>query len=68
MSVTSFISSFLGLGTVYVLVFVVVTIILVRKATEEEPLRVGRGDEVDHATSSTAEAESREHKAGEKED
>ncbi|KAL6179118.1 hypothetical protein ACLB2K_050634 [Fragaria x ananassa] len=67
-SVTSFISSFLGLGTVYVLVFVVVTIILVRKATEEEPLRVGRGDEVDHATSSTAEAESREHKAGEKED
>lgn len=52
----------------YILVFVVVTIILVRKATEDEPLRVGRGDKVDHATSSTAEAESREQKAGEKED
>ncbi|XP_050376330.1 protein disulfide-isomerase 5-2 [Argentina anserina] len=66
LSLTSFISSFLGLGTVYVLVFVVATIILVRKATEEEPLRVGRGDEVDRATSSISEAESRE--AGEKED
>ncbi|KAK9929634.1 hypothetical protein M0R45_026727 [Rubus argutus] len=37
-------------------------------STEDEPLRVGRGDKVDHATSSTAEAESREQKAGEKED
>ncbi|XP_062025554.1 protein disulfide-isomerase 5-2 [Rosa rugosa] len=67
-SLTAFISSFIGIGTVYILVFVVATIILIRKATEEEPLRVGRGDKVDHATSSTAEAESSEHKAGEKED
>lgn len=52
----------------YILVFVVATIILVKKATDDEPLTVGRGDKVDHATSSTTEAESREQKAGEKED
>lgn len=61
-SFMSFMSSFIGIGTVYILVFMVVVVMLIRSINKEddEPPLVGTADRVDHATSSTVEAESRE--------
>ncbi|KAM1225688.1 hypothetical protein ACFX13_045124 [Malus domestica] len=69
-SFASFMTSFIGIGTVYIMVFVVIVMMLIRsinKEDDESPV-ARTGDQVDHATSSTVEAESREHRSGEKED
>ncbi|KAB2628541.1 protein disulfide-isomerase 5-2-like [Pyrus ussuriensis x Pyrus communis] len=69
-SFASFMTSFIGIGTVYIIVFVVIVMMLIRsinKEDDESPV-ARTGDQVDRATSSTVEAESKEHRSGEKED
>jgi protein disulfide-isomerase A1 len=51
---------------VYIIVFLVAMLILIRHISKEEPLTVGTGDQVEHATSS--EAESSEYRPGDKQD
>ncbi|XP_008218981.1 PREDICTED: protein disulfide-isomerase 5-2 [Prunus mume] len=67
LSFMGFMSSFIGIGTVYIIGFVVVVMMLIRSINkgEDEHPAVATGDQIDHASS---EAESREHKSGEKED
>ncbi|XP_042989410.1 protein disulfide-isomerase 5-2-like [Carya illinoinensis] len=67
-SLLGYINSLVGINTVYMLVFVVVVVMLIQTIKGEEPLRVGTGDQVDHARSSVSEAESREYGPGDKVD
>uniref|UniRef100_A0A5B7A3F8 Thioredoxin domain-containing protein n=1 Tax=Davidia involucrata TaxID=16924 RepID=A0A5B7A3F8_DAVIN len=68
-SLVGYINSLIGIRTVYIIVFVVAVIMLIQTISKEEPLRVGTRDQVDHASSSTSLAESREvHRPGDKED
>ncbi|KAF5455911.1 hypothetical protein F2P56_025439 [Juglans regia] len=67
-SLLGYINSLVGINTVYMLVFVVVVVMLIQTIRGEEPLRVGTGDQVDHARSSVSEAESREYGPGDKVD
>uniref|UniRef100_A0A5B7A5Z6 Thioredoxin domain-containing protein n=1 Tax=Davidia involucrata TaxID=16924 RepID=A0A5B7A5Z6_DAVIN len=68
-SLIGYINSLIGIRTVYIIVFVVAVIMLIQTINKEEPLRVGTRDQVDHASSSTSQAESREvHRSGDKED
>ncbi|KAA8546309.1 hypothetical protein F0562_002952 [Nyssa sinensis] len=68
-SLMGYINSLIGIRTVYIIVFVVAVIMLIQTINKEEPLRVGTRDQVDHASSSTSQAESREvHRSGDKED
>lgn len=67
-SLLGYINSLVGINTVYLLVFVVVVVMVIQTIKGEEPLRVGTGDQVDHARSSVSEAESREYGPGDKVD
>ncbi|KAH7524972.1 hypothetical protein FEM48_Zijuj06G0175900 [Ziziphus jujuba var. spinosa] len=69
-SLLGFINSLIGIRTVYLIVFLVGVIMLIQNINkgDDEPLGVGSRDEVDRASSSVSEAESKEHKYGEKED
>ncbi|XP_041018397.1 protein disulfide-isomerase 5-2-like [Juglans microcarpa x Juglans regia] len=67
-SLLGYINSLVGINTVYMLVFVVVVVMLIQTIRGEEPLRVGTGDQVDHARSSVSEAVSREYGPGDKVD
>ncbi|CAN6543097.1 unnamed protein product [Malus baccata var. baccata] len=62
--------SFLGMRTVYIMVFLVIITMLIRSISKEddEPPVVRTADQIDHAASSSSEAEGREHRSGEKED
>ncbi|KAM0972252.1 hypothetical protein ACFX1X_020307 [Malus domestica] len=66
----SVMNSFLGMRTVYIMVFLVIVTMLIRSISKEddEPPVAHTADQIDHATSSSTEAESREHRSGEKED
>ncbi|XP_021288800.1 protein disulfide-isomerase 5-2-like [Herrania umbratica] len=66
-SFMDFINSLIGIRTVYIIVFLVAMLILIRSlGKDDEPLQVGTRDEVDHAESSMA--ESSDYRPGEKED
>jgi protein disulfide-isomerase A1 len=61
-----YLNSLIGVRTVYIIVFLVAMLILIRHISKEEPLTVGTGDQVEHATSS--EAESSDYRPGDKQD
>ncbi|KAF3445371.1 hypothetical protein FNV43_RR10547 [Rhamnella rubrinervis] len=63
-SLLSFINSFIGIRTVYLLVFVVAVLMLIQNINKEE---VGTRDEADHATGSVS-SEAGSIKSGDKED
>lgn len=65
-SFMGFINSLIGIRTVYIIVFLVAMIMLIRSIGQEEPLRVGSRDEVDRAE--TSEAESSRYGSEKKED
>ncbi|XP_057469829.1 protein disulfide-isomerase 5-2 [Actinidia eriantha] len=68
-SLMGYINSLIGIRTVYIFVFVVAVIMLIQTIGKEEPLTVGTRDQVDHASSSTSQGESKEvPRSGEKED
>ncbi|XVF73975.1 hypothetical protein PTKIN_Ptkin13bG0024100 [Pterospermum kingtungense] len=68
-SFMEFFKPLIGIGAVYIIVFFVAMLMLIRNLGKNyEPLRVGTRQEVDHAESSEAESDSREYGAGEKED
>lgn len=62
-------SSLIGIGAVFIIVFLVAVLMLIRSLSEDdEPLRVGTREEVDHAEISEADSETSEYGAGKKED
>ncbi|XVF30022.1 hypothetical protein REPUB_Repub16aG0021500 [Reevesia pubescens] len=66
-SFMGFINSLIGIRTVYIIVFIVAMMMLIQNiGKDDEPLRVGSRDEVDHGGSS--EAESSQYGAEKKED
>ncbi|PSS00162.1 Protein disulfide-isomerase [Actinidia chinensis var. chinensis] len=68
-SLMGYINSLIGIRTIYIFVFVVAVIMLIQTIGKEEPLTVGTRDQVDHASSSTSQGESKEvPRLGEKED
>lgn len=69
-SFIGFINSFIGIRTVYMIVFVVAVVMIIQTINkgDEEPPRVGTRDQVDRATSCVSEAEGKEYRSGEKED
>ncbi|XWS23371.1 hypothetical protein CRYUN_Cryun28dG0008100 [Craigia yunnanensis] len=68
-SLMDFIGSLIGIRAVYIIVFLVAMLILIRSISkDDEPLRVGTREEVDHAEGSESETESREYGVGKKED
>lgn len=66
-SLLGYINSLIGIRSVYIIVFVIAMIFLIRTINKEEPLRVGTRDASDAAASS-ASMESREHRSDYKED
>lgn len=67
-SFIGFINSLIGIRTVFLIVFVVAVVMLIQNINKEEPDGVGTRAPADDASSSNAEAESREYRAGDKED
>ena len=68
-SLMGYINSLIGIRSIYIFVFVVAVIMLIQTIGKEEPLTVGTRDQVDHASSSTSQGESKEvPRLGEKED
>lgn len=68
-SFMGYISSLIGIRSVYIIVFLVAAFMIIRTIGKEEPLRVGTRDQVDHASSSASEVESKGlFQSGEKED
>ncbi|OMO81376.1 Thioredoxin [Corchorus olitorius] len=71
-SVTEFIRSLIGIGTVFIIVFLVAMLMLIRSLwKDDEPLKVSTRDEVHLVESSEdeqSEAESNEYRPGKKED
>ncbi|XP_038725268.1 protein disulfide-isomerase 5-2-like [Tripterygium wilfordii] len=68
-SLMGYINSLIGIGTVYIIVFLVAILMLIRsiKDGDDEGVRVGSGEKVDdHAESSAAERN--EYRSGDKED
>lgn len=66
-SLLGYINSLIGIRSVYIIIFVIAMIFLIRTINKEEPLRVGTRDASDAAASS-ASMESREHRSDYKED
>ncbi|KAJ6379435.1 hypothetical protein OIU76_016134 [Salix suchowensis] len=67
-SLLGYIKSLIGVRSVYIIVFLVAMLILIRHISKEEPLTVGTRDrdQVEHGTSS--EAESSDYTPGDKQD
>ncbi|GLT64550.1 hypothetical protein SLA2020_370360 [Shorea laevis] len=66
-SLMGFINSLIGIRSIYIIVFLVAVLMLIRSlGNDEEPPRVGIRNQVDHARS--FEVETSEHRSGEKED
>lgn len=68
-SFMTFLSSFLGMRTVLIIIFIVCMFILIIGLNKEEPLRVGTREDADDDSGSTSQADIREPRwAGDKED
>ncbi|KAG6737874.1 hypothetical protein POTOM_059405 [Populus tomentosa] len=65
-SLLGYISSLIGIRTVYIIVFLVAMLMFIQHISKEEPLRVGTRDQAEPVTSS--EAESREYRPEDKQD
>ncbi|KAI4388813.1 hypothetical protein MLD38_001108 [Melastoma candidum] len=65
-SFMKYVNSLIGIRTVYILVFLVCMLMLIRSISKEEPLRVGTREESEGSPSS--EQEETEYKPGDKED
>ncbi|KAH8480289.1 hypothetical protein H0E87_030520 [Populus deltoides] len=65
-SLLGYISSLIGIRTVYIIVFLVAMLMFILHITKEEPLRVGTRDQAEPATSSKA--ESSEYRPEDKQD
>ncbi|KAL9382474.1 hypothetical protein Peur_025509 [Populus x canadensis] len=65
-SLLGYISSLIGIRTVYIIVFLVAMLMFIQHISKEEPLRVGTRDQADPGTSS--EAESSEYRPEDKQD
>lgn len=69
-SIFGFINSLIGIRSVYIIVFMVAMLMLLRTLgkDDEEPPRVGTSDQSEHARSTVSRAENDEYRSGEKED
>eukprot|EP00258_Populus_trichocarpa_P013955 XP_002325550.2 protein disulfide-isomerase 5-2 [Populus trichocarpa] len=65
-SLLGYISSLIGIRTVYIIVFLVAMLMFIQHISKEEPLRVGTRDQAEPATSSKA--ESSEYRPEDKQD
>ncbi|KDO83887.1 hypothetical protein CISIN_1g013240mg [Citrus sinensis] len=69
-SIFGFVNSLIGIRSVYIIVFMVAMLMLLRTLgkDDEEPSRVGTSDQSEHARSTVSRAENDEYRSGEKED
>lgn len=69
-SIFGFINSLIGIRSVYIIVFMVAMLMLLRTLgkDDDEPPRVGTSDQSEHARSTVSRAENDEYRSGEKED
>lgn len=69
-SIFGFVNSLIGIRSVYIIVFMVAMLMLLRTLgkDDEEPPRVGTSDQSEHARSTVSRAENDEYRSGEKED